>query len=568
MTLSQSVNAAALAVKVEGIDGALLQNVMAFLGIAKEMNQPDLFPSRIQHLHTQAPEQIRQALQPFGYYRAKIDSKLVTTDDGWEAFYKVDAGPPLLIAELDLQISGDAKNDPRFQESVEDFPLNTGQVFVHSQYETAKQSLQRLAVERGYHDTTFTRHQVRIDLQAYSAAVTLHLDSGRRYAFGDLLFTQEPNLFDEDYLAHYATFEQGDPYQSTALLALRNGLTDSGHFAAVEVRPLFEQAVNYQVPVEVVLTPAPPARYKFGLGFGTDSGPRASMGYSRQVKRRGHKAGMNIRLSPRLSSGTVDYSIPLTNPSTERLTFASGLTDEDTQSRDSRTFELSTLHTTRRGEWLETKRLSYENEDFSVGGTSDNTTLIFPGIGWNRTITDDPLFPTHGQRLRFDILGSANALGSDVSFLQSRLDAKWVQSFAEKNRVILRGNLGATLVDSVEQLPGSKRFFAGGDQSIRGYDFEELGPTDATGSVVGGKHLAVGSVEYERRLFGKWSSAVFYDAGNAFDSFNSFDERLNHGAGIGIRWQSPVGPLRIDLAWALSNPGNPIRLHFVLGPDL
>jgi len=175
------------------------------------------------------------------------------------------------------------------------------------------------------------------------------------------------------------------------------------------------------------------------------------------------------------------------------------------------------------------------------------------------------LYPSRGSRIGVDLLGSADALGSDVSFLQARLAGKWVHRVSDAGRVILRGEVGSTLVDTVEDLPASKRFYAGGDQSIRGYGFEELGPTDASGNVVGGKYLLVGSVEYERRLFGKWGAAVFYDAGNAF---NAIDEGFNHGTGIGLRWNSPVGPVRIDLAVALSKPGDPLRLHFVIGPDL
>ena len=114
-------------------------------------------------------------------------------------------------------------------------------------------------------------------------------------------------------------------------------------------------------------------------------------------------------------------------------------------------------------------------------------------------------------------------------------------------------------------VPISERFFAGGDNSVRGYDYESLGPKDSNGEVAGGRYLVVGSAEYEHRLWGKWGAAVFYDAGNALDAI---DDKLKHGAGIGLRWQSPVGPVRVDVASALSEDNNPLRLHVTVGSDL
>ncbi|MFP5506345.1 MAG: autotransporter assembly complex protein TamA, partial [Gammaproteobacteria bacterium] len=121
-----------------------------------------------------------------------------------------------------------------------------------------------------------------------------------------------------------------------------------------------------------------------------------------------------------------------------------------------------------------------------------------------------------------------------------------------------------TWIDGFRELPASLRFFAGGDQSVRGYDFQELGPRDASGQVIGGKHLVFGSLEYEHRVHGNWGVAAFVDTGNAF---NSTHEGLETGAGIGLRWRSPIGMVRLDLAAAVSQD-NALRLHFTLGPDL
>ena len=109
------------------------------------------------------------------------------------------------------------------------------------------------------------------------------------------------------------------------------------------------------------------------------------------------------------------------------------------------------------------------------------------------------------------------------------------------------------------------RFFTGGAQSVRGYAYQSLGPVDANGEVTGGKYLVVGSIEFEHSFKNKWGVAAFYDVGNAI---NDISDDLKKGTGIGVRWKSPVGPVRIDLASAISLEGNPWRIHITIGPDL
>lgn len=565
LVLAKSAFALTLTVKVSGLEADELQNVLLFLDIYKEKDNPKLLPSRLHRLHALAPKQIKRALEPFGYYRAEVSAQLTQSVDAWEASYRVVPGPALPISRLDIQVTGQGRDDPRFQALQQKLPNELGQTLNHPRYEEAKHALQRLAASRGYLDAAFVKSRISVDTKAYTATIELHFETGKRYAFGSVKFTQGSDAMDEAFLARYITFKQGDSYSNRTLLALRAALTDSDYFSQVEIRPLRDQTIDNEVPIEIALVSRKRGRYRIGLGFGTDTGPRVSFGHTRRLNRRGHKLDLNMKLSERLNSATLQYKIPLQNPVTEQLAFAGSVIDEKTDSRDSQTFKLGMNHTIARGAWQETKSLTFERENFSVANESETSNLLFPGIGWTRTDTDDRLFPSHGSRVSVNLLGSVNALGSDVSFLQARLAGKWVQRVSDAGRVILRGEVGTTLVDTAEDLPASKRFYVGGDQSIRGYGFEELGPTGASGDVVGGKHLLVGSAEYEHRLFGKWGAAVFYDVGNAF---NAIDEDFNHGAGIGLRWNSPVGPVRIDLAVALSKPGNPLRLHFVIGPDL
>jgi translocation and assembly module TamA len=149
--------------------------------------------------------------------------------------------------------------------------------------------------------------------------------------------------------------------------------------------------------------------------------------------------------------------------------------------------------------------------------------------------------------------------------LQLRAGARVARRITGAGRVNARVNVGATLVDETASLPVSLRFFAGGDNSVRGYGYKSLGPVDDEGNVRGGRYLVTGSVEYEHPVFGDdWWAAAFVDAGNAFDD----DPELEVGYGVGLRWFSPVGRIRLDLAFPADTRDDDWRIHFALGAAL
>ncbi len=559
------VSAVELSVQVNGVRGKLLANVKAYLDIEKETSNPAVLRSRVQRLHELVPDQIKRALQPFGYYKARVRSSLSVDGKRITARYQVDPGPAVRLAKVNIQVSGAGHDDPKLADAVKKLPIHVGDVFRHAPYEDAKQALQRDARDLGYLDAKLTQHSARVQIEPYRASITVRLDSGPLYRFGPVSFRQTPYTLREDLLRRYLSFKRGQRFNPAKLLDLYTALANTGYFDQISVEPDRAHAKNSEMPVVITVTPRRQQHYKLGVGYGTDTGARVSAQYWRRLNARGHIATSDIRLSQRLSSATLRYLIPLANPQTERLGFEAGFRDENTATRVSRIWQTGITRSGTRGSWRELLGLHYEFENYSIGGQSNQTRLLYPSVTWTRTRADDALYPRRGTRLQFDLLGGSRALASDVSFFQARAAAKWVRSLGAENRFIARAEAGATVVSSINALPASKRFFAGGDQSVRGYGYETLGPKDAAGAVVGGKYLLVGSIEYERHIVGNWSGALFYDIGNAF---NDSHYRLARGAGFGVRWRSPVGPVRIDLAWALSEPGTPVRLHVLIGPDL
>ncbi len=184
------------------------------------------------------------------------------------------------------------------------------------------------------------------------------------------------------------------------------------------------------------------------------------------------------------------------------------------------------------------------NGDFVIADERGHTSLLYADGLLARKQGDNIYFPTAGYSVLYGLRFGFNQVLSDTSFAQARTEGKWVRKVTADGRVILRGALGAMVVDDFDVLPPELRFFAGGDQSIRGFAYQEIGDTDANGGVIGGTYLVIGSAEYQHFFFPKWGAAVFVDAGDAFKS--SFN--LNVGTGLGVVWRSPIGMVRFYVA--------------------
>lgn len=554
---------AGLRVEVAGVDDALRENVLALLTVQREREAKDLSEGHVRRYYQRGPKEIRQALEPFGYYQVEIDSDLQKEADGWRVRYRISLGEPVRFTVIDVRISGAGEQDTELRKALGALELKLGEPAWHSLYEAAKKKLQKLAIERGYLDAVYTQHVLRIDPPLHSAQVILHLDTGSLYSFGAVSFSYSG--LNDELLQRYVTFKSGDPYSSRRLLDLQRALEDSGYFDKVDVQSQREQAQDYQVPVQVALEPRKRHQYTAGLGFGTDTGARGLLGWEhRRINKAGHRMKTEIRVSEIIQSLTATYSMPLTNPRSDRLEFTAATLDEQSDAVDSSLYKFGVGRTVARGGWREALTLSYQREAYQVGLTDETTSLLMPGISYSRVWAENRLITKHGHSLQFDLRGAAEPLLSDTSFTQAAVKAKLIRSVGRNGRWLARAEGGTSWTDDFEALPASLRYFAGGDQSVRGYDFEELGPRDASGKVIGGKHLIFGSLEYEHRIVGNWGVAVFADTGNAF---NSVHDGLETGMGIGLRWQSPIGMVRVDIASAVSQD-NGLRLHFTLGPDL
>ncbi|MDJ0916965.1 MAG: autotransporter assembly complex family protein [Woeseiaceae bacterium] len=554
---------AAAELSISGIDGELERNVRAFTALASE--SCDAEDWRIRRRFRSLEKEATRALEPFGYYDPVITSSLTLGDDCWKATLNVVPGEQVLLRDINIDVRGEAADDPPFAVLVAAAELKPGSPLRHSEYERVKKSLQTLAADRGYFDASFSDSRIDVWPNEGRADVRILLDSGPRYRLGEISITQD--ILNDNIPEAYIDLRQGEYYDSDKLARAFRELTDSVYFSSINIFPDVEDASDGSVPIRINLEPGTRIEYGAGVGYSTDIGARLRTGFrNNRLNRKGHRIVLDVNIAELIQGATAEYRIPLGDPRREWFSITSGLSTEQTETYDSDIQSFGARWTRIMSDrWLRTFALDVKNESYDLGNVVRTARSVVPAVIFDHKSSDTDVFPTRGHRYTAELRGTDKTLGSNSSFVQTVLRARWVRGLGENYRVLARLNAGFTDTPNFNDLPPSVRFFAGGDESIRGFDFESLGPKNEDGLVVGGSNLLVASLELERRLKGNYYGAVFVDAGNAFND-NDFEPEV--GAGIGIKWRSPVGAIRLYLGYPVSDSEKSLRLHLRLGADL
>ncbi|HEY5755582.1 MAG TPA: autotransporter assembly complex family protein [Steroidobacter sp.] len=552
-------------VTINGLEEQMLESARANLEL-KQSEERDVSAAQARRLFDRGKDQIVRSLEPFGFYNPTVDGRLERPEPGkFHAIFDVKVGDPVIVQESSIEVAPEAKALEPVNVAVERFEPKHGQRLDHGAYERSKDQISKALANDGYLTAQLVRHKVSVVRSANTADIDLAWDVGPRYRLGELRFSKAQ--FPDSFLQKFKLWKDGDYYSAEKMLALQQALVDADYFTSVGVAPDLEHAANGEVPVDVMLIPAKRTLYTANIYFGTDSGPGTKLGVQRRwLNDRGHKLSGEIEYSGRLEEYSVKYQIPHPGPRPRNYAFGIGYRDEETDTSRSRMFRLAATQVADRWKgFTRTVGLQYLNGDFEIADERGDTSLLYADGLLTRKQANDIYFPTSGYSLLYGLRFGFEQLLSDTSFTQVRAEGKWLRKVGDKGRVILRSALGAMIVDDFDALPPELRFFAGGDRSIRGFDYQEIGDTNATGGVIGGEYLVAGGGEYEHFFFQNWGAAVFVDAGDAFKS--SFD--INVGAGIGLRWKSPIGMVRVDVARpVVSDLGDDWRVHLIIGPDL
>jgi len=569
---AQTARADTLKVIVTGVDEDMAAAVRAQLTASQYATRKDVSDTQARVLANDAAKQAPVALQPYGYYNAQATSDLQHVGGEWQVHLQVTPGPATKVATLDVQVSDVALELRPVNIAVRAFHPRVGEQMNDATYEASKGTIASALLETGWLDAKATEHKVAVTRTDNRAAIHLHYSVGERYKLGAVTF--EGSQFKPGFLERYVPWESGDWYSQSNLLALQQALTDADYFSIVDVEPEVAKAKDHVVPVKVEVAPAKRTVYTAGVFVGTDTGPGVRGGIKRRwINRSGHTLDNQVLIAQRLKTAQVIYGIPRPGRDHASFNLGVGYRDENTKTSVSRTFSIAANETRDWHGWVRTVGVHLLSGTFTVGNSGNDvnipgiergrSTLIYPEIGLTKKVADNPLFVRKGYSIN---LISRAGPGIDTRFAQALADVTWIRAIGRENRLILRGNAGITSVADFSKLPPQLRFFAGGDRSIRGYAYQAIGPRNSYGLVVGGERLLVGSATIEHYFTRNWGIAAFVDSG---DAFNGTDFHASTGAGLGVRWRSPVGMVRVDVGVPIANPYyHGPQLHIVIGPDL
>ena len=544
-------------IQVTGVDEDIRRNVLVFLSLERYKTRDDLDETLIGRLAERAEREAGSALRPFGYYEPTVRTELSRTAPGeWRARIAIEPGVPVLIDDVAVEVSGPGLEHPAFRAVLDALPLRRGARLNHATYDGLKGELRRLAATLGYAEARLTANEMLVDLASHTARIRLAMETGPRYSFGATTITQRS--LDEDLLRRYLRFRESDPYDATELLRTQFALDDSQYFSTVEVIAGEPDRANLLIPVDIRAEPNRRNRYSVGVGYATDSKARGTLSWeNRRLNDRGHRMRAELKAAQIEQSFEARYVVPIGDPALEKFSLEARWARDDRGDLETRTLRLQPSVTHVLGDWQRVLSASLSNVETLTAATPtqpasrDSSLLVIPGISYAsvpRGYLGEALF---SRTFNAELRGSAAALGAPTEFLQLKVEAEKVFNLAPKWNTYLRGQLGTTWVSETTKLPGTERFFAGGDRSVRGFGYNDLSPLDDGGAKIGGRHLFTGSAELIRDLPRNLALALFVDVGNAFDDFG---DPLQYSAGIGVRFRLPVVSVGIDLAQPLTNP--------------
>ncbi|MFA9216696.1 MAG: autotransporter assembly complex family protein [Sphingomonadaceae bacterium] len=568
---------------------ALEQLLEQNLDLLRFRGNPRIDREQLQRLVRVAPEQVRTLVATAGYYSPQVSARLDLDASPARVQLSVEPGEPVRVGELELVLQGFSAPpgqpaDQQFDSAAlrASWRLPAGAIFRQDDWEDAKRTLLRQVVQTRYPRAQLIETQASVDPDTHIALLKVVLDSGPELRFGELRI-EGLKRYPASVVSNLNQIHSGDYYSEAELQAYQARLQDTGYFASVEVSADMSAILSEQLeaadarasgtplpaPADIsAMAPLPllvrvvenkRKNVSAGLGFSTNTGNRASLTYD-DLAVLGLRMKSALTLETKKQTARADFYFPVTpdgyNDSIDTAFERSDIAGEVTS--------VTTIAGKRAWGLPQLERsltLEFLSETKTVGGLAAGSSKSLPltyGVTWRHL--DSLLFPTKGYALSAQLGGALLPLLTDEAFVRGYTRGVLYQPLGSHSNLILRGELGALASRNKSGVPAVYLFRAGGDQSVRGYAYQQLGVLQGT-AITGGRYEATASAEYQYWFQPNWGAAVFYDAGNAADTLQ--DLHPKSGYGLGARWKSPVGPINIDVAYG--HAVQKYRLHFSLG---
>ncbi|MDH2925517.1 autotransporter secretion outer membrane protein TamA [Nicoletella semolina] len=547
--------------KVEGIDDkALYRNVRIHL--SQLSNDIADGSDRYQYLVQQA---VDKGLRAMGYYNSQYQFNLTARPRPQKDLLKltVQLDKPVRLDKRDIQVIGEAKQDEEFTQLIQKNTPEKGVVLNHETYDDIKSNIDKLAQSKGYFDGQWQYNRLEVYPTEYVADWRLGYDSGVRYRYGLIRF--KDNQINEEYLTNILRIKSGEFYHINDLSKLSSDFSSSNWFTSVLVDPDINE-VDKVVDLDVLVRPKKRNEMTIGLGYATDIGPRLQFKWKKPwINEYGHSLEMNNYFSKPEQNIEVGYNIPIkSNPLHYYYQILGGMEREDQSDIRSISAKLGFQrfwnHETG---WVFSLGVRTRYDAFEQGEEKRRTLLVYPTASLTRIRSDGNRFPLWGDSQKLTVNWGHKVVGSNVNFYSVKLSSAWVRTFWDKHRFYLRAELGALKASEFSRIPPTLRYFAGGDMSVRGFGYKKISPRNKNGKLIGGAYLMTSTAEYQYQVYPDWWAAVFYDVGFAANHFDF--NQLRSGSGIGVRWASPIGAIKFDLAIPVKSPNKEKGIQFYIG---
>jgi translocation and assembly module TamA len=468
------------------------------------------------------------------------------------------------VASVDLVVTGAAAGGGPDGEKLvarmrREWPLPKGAVFRQEDWAAGKTGAVRVFTIERYAAATLVSSRAEVDPEAHTAALSLTVDSGPPFRFGALDVTGVQK-YSEALVRNLVTFSPGEPYTAEALQVFLRRLNGSGYFASAQATVESDPAQAEAAPVHLRVIEAPEKKISAGAGFSTDTLFRAQMTYDDfniddaglrfhtdlDVECKIQGVAFRLTLPPRVPQYTDSYSTSVAHTDISGLRtneFMAGWQRKTAVERDQVTYSAG----------------FYASQQMATNAESANAYALYFEYGRTWRNVDDLLSPNRGYSINARV-GAAPPGVSTAAMGRGILQfAAWLP-IDTKTQIIFKLEGGAVAAREARDVPIQLLFRTGGDTTVRGYEFNSLGPRigDAT---VGGRYYALGSAEVVRWIGDIWGIATFIDAGNAADQPR--DLKPVYGYGVGGRLRTPIGPMRMDVAYGQET--HSVRLHLSVG---
>jgi len=533
------------------------------VGLARWQTYADMTPELLERLGAEAREEIRNIAAAEGYFSATVDIKVDGTAKPPIVTITLTPGEPTRITEVAIDVTGAANSEALGVAAIaklrDEWGLPTGQVFRQAAWDAAKSRALTILRASPYAAAKIVHSRADIDPAARTATLSLELDSGPPFGFGDIEVIGL-SKYTSSLVRNYSPFHRGEPYSDAALEQFVRNLNSSGYFSSVQASIDTASARPEEATVRVAVIEARTKTFEGGLGYSTDLRYTAKINY-RDVNIDDH--GLQLLFDAQYDAETQGGSLRFVQPANAAgwigsWTLAANQTDIEglatkTASAGAR---FSTLDVRRERALT---AIFYLDEQFPDGALSSHSHALYLEAEQYLRETDVLLAPTRGWMASLQLGGgipgaSTRAFGRVVGRFAAWLPVDPV------TQLTFRADAGAVLAPTRDGIPSPLLFRTGGDTTVRGYAFDSLG-VKLGNATVGGRYQAVGSTELIRWIGESWGLATFIDAGNATDEVTHFHFAVGYGAGVRVR--TPLGPFRLDLAYGRDS--HEVRLHFSVG---